>query len=213
MFETDFLELGKKHPFNKELNTKVLRELCAESRQRIWKSQPDHIFIINGIETKKPEKQLKNVVVSSSTTNSNSQSTHSSSSSSQIAQNHQLQTQNQTTLQSQNSQQINQSSQLLAQVTGNHAPLQQTSLQMQQSSHNNQSNLHLQQQIQHNHSHSNLPSFGTIATFNYDNNVNNNVQKQHYDPSNPMFNRDAMQINSNYNSNFCDEDEHTSHFD
>ncbi len=207
MFETDFLELGKKHPFNKELNTKVLRELCAESRQRIWKSQPDHIFIINGIETKKPEKQLKNVVVSSSTTNSNSQSTHSSSSS-QIAQNHQLLTQNQTTIQSQNNQQIIQSSQLLAQATCNHAPLQQTSLQMQQSSHNIQSNLHLQQQIQH--SHSNMPSFGTIGTFNYD---NNNVQKQHYDPSNPMFNRDAMQINSNYNSNFYDEDEHTSHFD
>jgi hypothetical protein len=213
MFETDFLELGKKHPFNKELNIKVLRELCAESRQRIWKSQPDHIFIINGIETKKPEKQSKNVVASSSTTNSNSQSSHSSSSSSQISQNNQLKTQHQTTLQSQNCQQINQSRQIIVQVTGDHAPLPQTSLQMQQSNHNNQSISHLQQQIQHNHSHSNLPSFGTIATFNYDNNANNNVQTQHYDPSNPMFNRNVMQTNSNYSTNFYDEDEHTSHFD
>jgi len=34
--------------FSKEQLHKVLRELCSESRQRIWEKQPDYLFDVGG---------------------------------------------------------------------------------------------------------------------------------------------------------------------
>ena len=45
--------------FTKEEFNKVLRELCSESRQKIWKKNPQQVFEINGKKLmKQEEKQI-----------------------------------------------------------------------------------------------------------------------------------------------------------
>ena len=53
MFKIDFPALNKQ-AFSNELNQKVLREMCCEARQRVWKDEPDHTFTVKGKEFKKP---------------------------------------------------------------------------------------------------------------------------------------------------------------
>lgn len=53
MSRIDFLALKKKQSFSEEMNSKVLRELCSEARQRVWKTQANHIFVLNGKELRK----------------------------------------------------------------------------------------------------------------------------------------------------------------
>ncbi len=53
MFKIDFRALNKIE-FSNELNTKVLRELCAEARQRVWRQDSSFVFRVNGQDLKKP---------------------------------------------------------------------------------------------------------------------------------------------------------------
>ena len=43
MFKIDFKALNKTE-FSNELNSKVLRELCAEARQRVWRQDSSFTF-------------------------------------------------------------------------------------------------------------------------------------------------------------------------
>ena len=47
MFKIDFPALNKQ-AFSNELNQKVLREICCEARQRVWKTEPNHSFVVKG---------------------------------------------------------------------------------------------------------------------------------------------------------------------
>ena len=70
MYKINFIELGKKCNFSEEINTKVLRELCSEARQRVWKVHSDHIFVLNNKEFKKPIKQTSTLNSSISSSSS-----------------------------------------------------------------------------------------------------------------------------------------------
>ncbi len=56
---------NSKNEFSEEVNGKVLRELCCEARQRVWKTEPNHVFSLNGKQLKK---QTKNITAGSKDT-------------------------------------------------------------------------------------------------------------------------------------------------
>ena len=58
MFKVDFQKYGK-DAFTDTINQKVLREICSEARQRIWKKNSEHIFIVKNKEYKKPQDSAK----------------------------------------------------------------------------------------------------------------------------------------------------------
>jgi len=58
MFKVDFQKYGK-DAFTDTINQKVLLEICSEARQRIWKKNSEHVFIVKNKEYKKPQDSAK----------------------------------------------------------------------------------------------------------------------------------------------------------
>lgn len=225
MFQTDFLSLGKKVSFSKELSTKVLRELCSEARQRIWKNEPNHVFIINGIEFKKSTKKTtatafdstsgsssNNITTSNLVTNFNPSSLSSSSSTS-------LTSVVSTSLSSSSSASITNSNVSQHQTVGHFANV--NNAHQQQPSPNqayyNQTPAVFANQITYNtmpaSSDNNYHNHNSASQYNVGVH-NNNHFSMTYDPNDPMitsFQRNnAVTTAKNFNPDF--DDENTSEF-
>jgi hypothetical protein len=67
---------NKNQPLDKELHLKVLREFCAGARQRVWNTEPNFKFLVQGVDTCKKTKPALNSLnsnqMNSNLTDSNS---------------------------------------------------------------------------------------------------------------------------------------------
>jgi hypothetical protein len=70
---------NKNQPLDKELHLKVLREFCAGARQRVWNTEPNFKFLVQGVDTCKKTKPALNSL-NSNQMNSNLTDSNSSNS-------------------------------------------------------------------------------------------------------------------------------------
>jgi len=80
---------NKNQPLDKELHLKVLREFCAGARQRVWNTEPNFIFLVQGVNTCKKTKPASNSLnsnqMNSNSTDSNASNSNASNSNASIS--------------------------------------------------------------------------------------------------------------------------------